>query len=83
VTVLASNLVDWGTLGKVALASLASGVGVTIVFSLAIVGAARFADMRRDGRALEAGAYAVMLALALAVVAAAVVLGIVVMAKKS
>jgi hypothetical protein len=81
--VLASDIVDWGTLGKVALASLVAGVGVTLVFSLAIVGAARFADMRRDGRAVEAGAYAVLLAVSLAAVGAAVVVGIIVMAKKS
>jgi hypothetical protein len=83
VSPLASTIVDWSTLGKVALASLVSGVGIAIVFSLAIVGAARFADMRRDGRAIEAGAYGILLALSLAVVAGAVVLGIVVMAKKS
>jgi hypothetical protein len=83
VSPLASTIVDWATLGKVALASLASGVGVTVAFSLAIVGAARFADMRRDGRAIEAGAYAVLLAVAIAAVAGAIVLGIVVMAKKS
>jgi hypothetical protein len=63
---LGSTIVDWNTLGKVALASLVSGVGVTVVFSLAIVGAARFEDMRRDGRAIEAGAYAVLLALSVA-----------------
>jgi hypothetical protein len=80
---LASTIVDWNTLGKVALASLVSGVGVTIVFSLAIVGAARFADMRRDGRGIEAGAYAVLLAVSLVVVTGALVLGIVVMAEKS
>jgi len=83
VSALGSTIVDWGTLGKVALASLVSGVGIAIVFSLAIVGAARFADMRRDGRAIEASAYAVLLTLSLAAVAGAVVLGIVVMAKKS
>jgi hypothetical protein len=81
--VLADSIVDWNTLGKVVVASLAAGVGVTVVFSLAIVGAARFADMRRDGRSLEATGYAVLLAVSLAVVAAAVTLGIVVMAKKS
>ena len=80
---LAAAIVDWKTLGKVALWSLGTGLGVTLVFSLAIVGAARFADMRRDGRALEAGAYGVLLALSLAVVGAAVVIGIIVMAKKS
>jgi hypothetical protein len=82
-SVLASSIVDWKTLGKVVLYSFVSGLGVTIVFSLAIVGAARFADMRRDGRTIEAGGYAVLLAVALAAVAGAVVVGIVVMAKKS
>jgi hypothetical protein len=81
--ILASTVVDWKTLGKVALASLVAGVGVTVVFSLAIVGAARFADMRRDGRTIEAGAYAALLALSLVAVAAAVVIGIIVMAKKT
>jgi hypothetical protein len=83
VSVLASAIVDWKTLGKVVVASLVSGVGVTLVFSLAIVGAARFADMRRDGRGIEAGGYAVLLAVSLLAVAAAVVIGIVVMARKS
>jgi hypothetical protein len=82
-SVLASAIVDWNTIGKVVLASFISGVGVTLAFSLAIVGAARFADMRRDGRAVEAVGYAVLLAVGLAVVAAAIVIGIVVMAQKS
>jgi hypothetical protein len=82
-SVLASTIVDWKTLGKVVVYSLVAGVGISLAFSLAIVGAARFADMRRDGRAIEAGGYAVLLAVALAVVAGAVVVGIVVMTKKS
>ena len=82
-SILASTIVDWKTLGKVVVYSLVSGVGVTLAFSLAIVGAARFADMRRDGKPLEAGAYVALLAVGLAVVVAAIVLGIVVMAKKS
>ena len=82
-SVLASTIVDWKTLGKVVLYSLVAGVGISLAFSLAIVGAARFADMRRDRRGIEAGGYAVLLAVSLSVVAAAVVLGIVVMTKKS
>jgi cytosine/adenosine deaminase-related metal-dependent hydrolase len=82
-SVLAAAIVDWKTLGKVALWSLGTGVGLALVFSLAIVGAARFADMRRDGRSIEAGGYAVLLVVSLAAVTAAVVLGIIVMAKKS
>jgi hypothetical protein len=80
---LASSVVDWKTLGKVVLWSFATGVGITLAFSIAILGAARFADRRRDGRAIEATGYAVLLGVGLAVVAAAVVIGIVVMAKKS
>jgi hypothetical protein len=82
-SVLASTIVDWKTLGKVVVYSIVTGVGISLAFSLAIVGAARFADMRRDGRAVEAGGYAVLLAVSLAVVAAAVVIGIIVMTKKS
>ncbi len=53
-----ATIVDWETLGEVALASLVAVVGVTLAFSLAIVGATRMVDMRRDGRGIEAGAYA-------------------------
>ena len=36
-------------------ASLIAGVGVTVVFSIAIWGAARFADLSRGERPLAAG----------------------------
>ena len=55
---------------------------MTFVFSIAIWGAARFADLSRDERPLAAGAAAALAALALAATAAAVVVGIVVMTKK-
>jgi hypothetical protein len=79
---LASSIVDWATLGKVLVASLVAGVGVTVVFSLAIVGATRFVELRRNGKTREAGGYGLLLMLSLVAVAAAVVLGIVVMARK-
>jgi hypothetical protein len=72
-------IVDIEDLGKVVVASLAAGVGVTTVFALAIHGAVRFVDARRDGRPLEAWAYATLLGLSLAACAAALVLGIIVM----
>jgi len=76
------SVIDWETLGKVALASLLAGVGVTLAFSLAIVGATRMAEMRRDGRGIEAGAYATLMIVALAVSAAAVAFGVIVMTTK-
>ena len=73
---LASTLVDTDALLKVIWFSLAAGVGGTAAFSIAIVGAARFVDMRREGRTAEAGAFAIIAALALGVCLAAVALGI-------
>ena len=46
-------------------ASLVAGVGVTFVFSIAIWGVARFADLSRSERPLAAGAAAALAALAL------------------
>lgn len=75
-------IVDTGALLKVIAASLAAGVGVTAAFSLAIAGAVRFSDLRRDGRPLAAGLFALMGILALTGSLGAVALGIVVMAQK-
>jgi hypothetical protein len=63
-------------------ASIVGGVGVTVVFSIAIWGAARFADLSRGDRPLAAGGAAAVTVLALAVTAASVVLGIIVMTSK-
>jgi hypothetical protein len=63
-------------------ASLVAGVGVTFIFSIAIWGAARFADLSRDERPLAAGAAIALAALALVATAAAVVVGIIAMTKK-
>ena len=51
-------------------------------FSVAIRGVARFGDLNREDRTLAAGAALGMAGLALAVVAAGVVFGIVVMTDK-
>jgi hypothetical protein len=79
---VSATVVDTKALLEVVWSSLLAGVGIAAMFSLAIVGATRFSDMRRDGRMLEAGMFAALMALALAASAAAVVLGVVVMASK-
>jgi hypothetical protein len=63
-------------------ASLVAGVGVTVVFSVAIWGVGRFADLSRDERPLAAAAAAALAGLAVLVTLAAVVFGIVVMSSK-
>lgn len=69
-------------LGQTVIASLVAGVGVTVVFSIAIWGAVRFVDLNRERRPVAAGAAAVAGVVALAVTLATVIVGIVVMTSK-
>ncbi len=63
-------------------AALIAGVGLTIVFSIAVYGVTRFADLSRDERPIAATAAIVTAVVAFAACVAAVVVGIVVMTKK-
>jgi hypothetical protein len=62
--------------------SLFAGVGVTAIFSVAIWGVGRFADLSRNERPLAAGAAATLAGLAMLATLAAVAFGIVVMTRK-
>jgi lysylphosphatidylglycerol synthetase-like protein (DUF2156 family) len=62
--------------------ALVAGVGVTIVFSIAVYGATRFADLSRDDRPFAATAAIVTALVAFGVCIAVVVVGIVVMIHK-
>jgi hypothetical protein len=75
-------MVETKELLQTVVASLIGGVGVTVVFSVAIWGVARFADLSRDERPLAAGAAATLAGLALAATLASVVFGIIVMTGK-
>jgi hypothetical protein len=55
-------------------------VGIAIAFSLAIYGVARFAEARRAGASLTAGAAALLAVVALVVCVGAITIGVVVMA---
>ena len=77
-----AEVVEWDLLLQVIWAALAAGVAVTVAVSLAILGATRAADARRDGDTLDTIIFSAMFVLGLAVCAAAVVLGIVVMTSK-
>jgi hypothetical protein len=59
-----------------------AGVGVTLIFSVAIWGAARFVEESQEERRLAAGAAAAVAGLALLAVTAAIVVGVVVMTSK-
>ena len=78
--IVLASLVDWGALGKVVLYAFIAAVGVTTVFSVGIVGLARYDEGRRDGGG--AIGYAVLALVCGLIVAAVVVEAIVVMANK-
>jgi hypothetical protein len=77
-----ATVVDTDALLEAAAASLIACVGVTIAFSLAILGAARWADARRDGRPMLASAAGTLAVVSVTASLAAVVVGIVVMTSK-
>jgi hypothetical protein len=79
---MAAEIIEWDALLEVTLVSLLGGVGVIAVFSIAVAGAVAFVDFRRDGRPVEAGAFAAVALIATVACIAAVVYGIWVMAAK-
>jgi hypothetical protein len=79
---LLGTVVDGHALWQVVWSSLVIGIGVTSIFAIAIHGATRAVDASRDGRAAEAVIFGTLAAVSAAAVGLAVVLGIIVMAKK-
>jgi hypothetical protein len=80
--VILATIVDTDALLKTIVAAFVAGVGVTFIFSLAILGASRFVDLSRDGRGAEAIAFGVLALVAVLVALAAVTLGVIVMSQK-
>lgn len=74
-----ASIVDGHALLRVVWVSLAAGVGLTLVFSLTIAGAARASHQRRSGNAGAAVAWTAAAVLGVAICAIAVVLGVFVM----
>ena len=63
-------------------ASLIAGIGVTFLFSVGIWGAGQFTELSRSERPVAATAAAVVGSVALLCVAAALIIGIIVMTHK-
>ena len=77
-----AEIVDWAALGEVVLFSLIAGVGVTLTFSVMILGITRVAELRRDQRPVEASFYALLALVGFAVTAGALIAAILVMTQK-
>ena len=77
-----ATIVETQDLLDTVLASIVAGVGITAAFAILIFGATRSADMMRNERPLLATAAGGLAVIALLVVTASIVLGIVVMTSK-
>jgi hypothetical protein len=77
-----ATIVDTQALLKTVAASAIAGVGVTLIFSVAILGATRFVEQSRDGLSIQALVFGLLALVALAAAAAAITIGIIVMSSK-
>jgi hypothetical protein len=77
-----ATVVDIEALLDMVLAAVVSGLGIIIIFSFALLGAARFAELGRVGRTNAALAYGVLAVGAALAFAAAITAGIIVMTQK-
>ena len=77
-----AEIVDTNALLNVVWASFAAVVGGTLSFSLAIIGATRFAELRRANRPVEAGMFAALGIAGALVFVAAALLGLTLMIEK-
>jgi hypothetical protein len=77
-----ATVVDTKALLDTVIASVVAGVGITLIFSLAILGTARFIDSSRDGRPAAAAVFGTLAALAAVAFLGAIAVGIIVMTTK-
>jgi hypothetical protein len=75
--------IDFHALGQVVWVSTVAGIGVTVLFSLAIFYFGKAGEARRSGQQQTALAFGTLAVLALLVFAVVVVVGVTVMLKKS
>jgi hypothetical protein len=77
-----ATIVQWKELWQTVVASVVAGVGITFAFSVGIWGSGQFLELSRNDRQATATAAGLVALFAFAVVAAAVIIGIVVMTQK-
>ncbi len=74
--------IDTGALVKMLYSSLLAGIGVSVIFSVAVLGATRSADMRRVKRGGAAMAYATLAIVGLLITTGVVVYGLILLTRK-
>ena len=71
-----AEIINWDAAWQAVWTSVVAGVGVTVVYSIAVYGATRTADMRREDRPAQAAIYGTIAVVALAATLGAVVYAI-------
>ena len=79
---MTSGLINTVALAKMLYSSLLASIGIAVVFATAILGAIRATDRRRANRTAAAAAYAAVATLGVLVVAAVIVYGLILIARK-
>jgi hypothetical protein len=77
-----ATIIDTTTIGKVILYSFVAGVGIAAIFGLGVTSAAGLLESLRERRTLASAVWGTLAFACLLGAAAAVVLGVVVMARK-
>jgi hypothetical protein len=78
-----ATIVDTTALWQTVVGAFIAGVGTTIMFSVAVLGATRFAEASREGQRTQAALFGALAIVGLLAVIGAVVVGIIVMTTKS
>jgi hypothetical protein len=78
-TQMLATVVEVEELLQTVAAAFIAGIGITFVFSLAVLGAARFTEASRDGRPLLATLFATLAVAGLVATAAGITVGVIVM----
>jgi hypothetical protein len=79
---MVATIVDTTALWQTVVFALVAGVGTTVIFSIAILGVARFSEANREGRGIQAFAFGALALLGLVATVAACVFGVIVMTTK-
>jgi hypothetical protein len=77
-----ATIVDTKALWETVAAAFVAGVGTTIVFSFAILGATRFGEASRDGHRFQATIFGALTVVGLLATCGAIVAGVIVMTTK-
>ncbi len=80
---MSSASIDLPLLLRVLYTSVVAGVGVSVVFSLTVLGVIRSGEMRRARRSGAATGYAVLAAVGATLAMAIIVFGLILLARKS